>query len=365
MGALEIVLRPAADAFFEVGVLVGVMLAAFGLLQAATGGRIEAALVRHRRLGPIAGALLGVIPGCGGAILLVPLYRRGTISFGTIVAALVATMGDSSFVLIAAAPRTAVVVHIVLLLAGVATGVLVDLLRFSPPRTALPIGAVSDRVPSTVGAAAAVPNISGRGVFVRRPSPTLVAFWSLIGAGSIVSLPLLAQVTDPTGLARMVGVDVHLLLGATGSAAMVALALASRGRAHVCVVPGSNRVALRDAARETARVTAWVVVAFVAFEVLMLLPTLDPSVLPVAGLTGVVAGAIVGLVPSCGPQIVLTGLYTQGALPVAVLLANALSQDGDALLPLLATDRRAALVAAALTTFPGVVIGWVVLTLPV
>jgi hypothetical protein len=355
-------LRPAADAFFEVGVLVGVMLAAFGLLQAATGGRIEGALVRHRRLGPVAGALLGVVPGCGGAILLVPLYRRGTVSFGTIVAALVATMGDSSFVLIAAAPGTAAVVHLVLLGTGLVTGALVDLLRLAPPPSPLSVRPLREQVASTVGAAAAVPNITGRGVFVRRPSPTLLSFWSLIAVGAVVSVPLLAQATDPAALARMSGgLDLHLLLGATGAAVMVAVTVLSRGHAHVCAVPGSSRVALRDAARETAQVTTWVVVAFVVFEALTLVPALHPSALPLAGLTGVVAGAMVGLVPSCGPQIVLTGLYTQGVLPVSVLIANALSQDGDALLPLLATDRRAAAIAAGVTTVPGVLVGWALL----
>ncbi|WP_431357812.1 putative manganese transporter [Haloarcula marina] len=37
---------------------------------------------------PLAGALLGLTPGCGGAIMAMPLYIRGTVSFRTVVAAL-------------------------------------------------------------------------------------------------------------------------------------------------------------------------------------------------------------------------------------------------------------------------------------
>lgn len=42
-----------------------------------------------------------------------------------------------------------------------------------------------------------------------------------------------------------------------------------------------------------------------------------------------------------------------------MLAANALSQDGDALFPLLAADRRSAVVALGLTTVPGLLVGGV------
>jgi uncharacterized membrane protein len=131
------VLGPAADAFLEVGTFVAVMLAAFGLLQWRTGGAVTRWLERHRRLGPLAGAVLGAVPGCGGAIVVMPLYLRGTVSFGTVVATLVATMGDSSFVLIAAAPGTALALHGGLLLAGLVTGVVVDRVGVDPRPVAL------------------------------------------------------------------------------------------------------------------------------------------------------------------------------------------------------------------------------------
>ena len=50
---------------------------------------------------PIA-ALLGVSPGCGGAVMVVAAYSSGKVSFGALVATLCATMGDAAFLLIAA-----------------------------------------------------------------------------------------------------------------------------------------------------------------------------------------------------------------------------------------------------------------------
>ncbi len=44
-------------------------------------------------------------------------------------------------------------------------------------------------------------------------------------------------------------------------------------------------------------------------------------------------------------------------VPFAALLANAISQDGDALFPLLAIDRRSSLIATVITTIPALLLG--------
>jgi hypothetical protein len=128
--------------------------------------------------------------------------------------------------------------------------------------------------------------------------------------------------------------------GVVGSAALGCTAAAPPGEV------------LTAAARETAVVVCWVAVAFVVVEVAVVAAGVDLAALPVLGLVGVLVGAGLGLVPGCGPQLVLTGLYVQGVVPLPMLLANALSQDGDALLPLLVLDRRAALLGTGRVDAP-------------
>lgn len=359
---VDLLLRPASDAFLNVGVWVGLLVAAFGLLEWRTSGRVEPWLERHRRLGPLAGALLGVTPGCGGAVLVMPMFGRGTVSFGTVVAALVATMGDSSFVIIAANPRTALILHALLLVVGVVCGLLVDRLGVAPAPG--PVRSRSAPLPvaarSTVGAAAAEIGMTGR-IVVRFPSPGLVAFWSLVIAGLGVSA---ARLFDPAAAAGIGGgVGPGTYLGVVGAAMTGTVFVRGRGRVPEPREPlrTGDRDALRSvlhhAARETAFVTVWVAASFCVLAWLGALGVAAPEHLPAAGLAGIVAAALVGLLPGCGPQIVLTGLYAAGALPFSMLAANALSQDGDALLPLIATHRRAALFASALTTVPGLIVG--------
>jgi hypothetical protein len=357
----EVVIEPAAAAFLEVGTFVAVALAAFGLLRWKLGDRFPAWLEANRHRGPVAGALLGVVPGCGGAIVVMPLYLKGQVSFGTVVATITATMGDSSFVLLAADPRLAIAVHVGLVVVGGTTGVLVDRLGIAPRSSpALEVAPVEPRRPSTVGAAAAPLGLTGRPM-LRSVPWGLTAFWLLTAAAFVVAVPTVLQLVDPARF-DVGALPTTTILGLVGAAISVGVTLAGRRRGHdEHVHPPAcaerPRAVLVDAGRETARVATWVVVAFVGYEALVATTGLDVGALPSIGLLGVAAGALLGLIPGCGPQLVLTGLYAQGALPLSVLAANALSQDGDALIPLLAADRRAAVLASAITVVPGLVVG--------
>lgn len=111
-----------------------------------------------------------------------------------------------------------------------------------------------------------------------------------------------------------------------------------------------------SSARQTATVMAWVSPAYVAHELVVATTGLDVGALPTLGILGVLTGALVGLIPGCGPQVVLATLYSQGLVGFPAL-ANGLSQDGDALFPLLSMSRRAAVVASLVTAVPALVLG--------
>ena len=97
----ELLVRPLADAFMQVGVFVALLVAPFGWARYRWGHRLDATLLRHRNLGPFLAAGMTMPPGCGGAIIVMALYVRGAVSYGAAIAALVATMGDATWVLLA------------------------------------------------------------------------------------------------------------------------------------------------------------------------------------------------------------------------------------------------------------------------
>ncbi|GIG88708.1 putative manganese transporter [Plantactinospora endophytica] len=397
---IELLVRPLADAFMQVGVYVAVMVALFGWLRWRYGDRVTDGLTRRPRLGPLVGALLGVSPGCGGAIILMPLYARGKVSFGTVVAALAATMGDSSWVVIAANPEFALKIHALLFTVGLATGYAVDLLGIDPanavagrtwrsawrraetpvPSASLPTGARqpcpvapggADSRPEPLGnhpvsATLAVPTAPDAAP--GRSARMSLAFWGLSTPAFLVSVPVVFHAVDPQRLTGALGgIDPYLALGCCGTLVALLIFAAGKGRfaddTVATATPASRREAMRHSAHEASFITVWVAVAYLGWQVLSSTTGFDGSQLALAGAAGVLVGALIGLVPGCAVQIVFTGIFVSGGLPVTTLVANAISQDGDALIPLAALRRRAAATATVITTIPAILVGLALLAL--
>ena len=336
-----------ADAFMQVGVFVALLVAFVGWMRWRHGDRVGEVLERHVRWAPLIGALLGVSPGCAGAILVMPLFARGAVSFGTVVAALVATMGDSSWVVIAHDPVFALRIHCLLLVTGTITGYTVDALGLRPRGAA---GPAAPPAPAPVPVPAA-PVVAGLG-----PAPA--AFWGLSGVGGLVAVPVAFQLVDDPALTALAGgVDPYVLLGVAGTLAALAVVVHARRHPRVTGADPSLRGILWDGARETSTVVVAVAGAYLGWGVLRAVTGFDGTQLALGGVVGVLIGAGIGLIPGCAVQIAFTSLYLAGAMPLPTLVANALSQDGDALLPLIPLDSRGALLATVVTTVPGLLVG--------
>ncbi|MFB6352059.1 MAG: putative manganese transporter, partial [Bradymonadaceae bacterium] len=76
----DILIVSTRDGFVQVSAFVAVTVLLFSYVQYRTGGRIIELLEENEHLQPVAGGLLGLTPGCGGAIVVMPLYIRGTVS---------------------------------------------------------------------------------------------------------------------------------------------------------------------------------------------------------------------------------------------------------------------------------------------
>ena len=359
---------------------------AFGLLQYRTDGAVLAAIEENERLQVLFGGLLGLTPGCGGAIVVMPLYVRGTVSFGTVVATLGATAGDSAFVILALAPEAAVYAYAVAFAASVATGYLVDSVGLGVSRVDAAVARLSPATPdggTAVNGGTVRPNPAhdycgpapthahetgpDRRSRVLTPLSHLahVLWWVAAAVGLVVGTLYLLRGGPEVAIAVGLGFDgLFTVVGIAG--AVLSLYLYAVGRHYV----GEGEIArardsfasvyetLTHAAMETSFVTVWVLAAFLVYEYAVLLTGVNvATVAAAAGILAPIGGAVVGLIPGCGPQILLASVYAEGGLPFSALTANAIAQDGDALFPLLAVDARAAVVATIYNFLPAVVVG--------
>jgi len=412
----ELLYTSAAEAFITVGVFVGAVLLAFQYINFVQQGRLVGRIERAAGWQPVIGALLGLTPGCGGAIFVMTLYLRGGVSFGAVVATLVATMGDAAFVLIAAAPLHYVYVTVASLIAAVLTGYAVDALGIG---AALRRGRVrgktsgGDGKPGETSPDAHLRDVHGHGQSARDmvsdsaqlahvghaegdeidmalhhgggPRAAEGGWGQRFTHSGFAGYWVLLAVGLAFGVADVLGRDlgeslfgrpeVTVVLGVGGTLFGILLTVAARrwgvntsheDEEHKLF---SLRETLVHGAMDTAFVTSWVFVSFVAYHLGVLWlggGDIAAGELVMAGwmqrtgLITVIVGALLGLIPGCGPQILFVTMFARGLLPFAALLANAISQDGDALFPLLVLDRRSALVATVVTTVPAILLGLLV-----
>jgi hypothetical protein len=434
--ALNILAVSIRDGFVQVSAFVAVTVLLFSYIQYRTSGRIVAFLENHKRMQPIAGALLGLTPGCGGAIVAMPLYVRGTISFGSVVATLGATAGDSAFVIFAIAPGAGLYAYGLAFVSSVAFGYAIDYWGLGVRRVDAAVKRIAASVrPGRFATASAATSASSvpsgalqedlaDGVSASRPSQTTSepsapvldapstnrsAVASSLPAGPATSAPINESSTTESvaegqtqSVMSLLSHGVHLLWWGVALAGLIAgvmylvrgapevpfafgpsffglftvagllgttlsfylyfvgrhyLGAADTGRIRERF--GSAYETFEHAAIETSMVTVWVLAGYLLYEYTMGVFSFDLQALSAAaGVFAPMAGAALGLVPGCTPQIIFAQLYAvEEVIPFSALVANAISQDGDALFPLMAIDLKAAIVATIYTTIPALLVG--------
>ena len=300
-----------------------------------------------------ASTLLGALPGCGGAIIVVTQFSRGYLSFGSVVATLIATMGDAMFLLLAREPRTALWVLSVSVVAAFCSGYLVDLVHGKEfLRPAAPTRIRQNR---STG------------------NPNILAAWRVVGIVWLalfipgITLGILGafQVDINTYAMALFQIPIAHWLGVAGSfLGLVMWAVrddGSPGFAGGSIDETKDCPPLLSSVMfSTNLVMAWVIFAFVGYELVVAVSGLDLAQLFIVWAPVVPALAIlVGFVPGCGPQIIVTSLYLSGTLPLSAQFGNAIANDGDALFPAIAVAPKAALLATLYSAIPAAVVAYI------
>jgi hypothetical protein len=390
----EILIVCAENAFLQVGVFVGAVLLLFGLINYKRQGKFVQSLENSKRWQPVFGSLLGLSPGCGGAIFVMPLYLKGTVTFGTVVATLIATMGDSAFVLISTFPKKYLLVSLISIIVAIITGYVVDKLNIDKKFThrkkvllnklekkksqheTLEKGLITKGYHQNC--MYHIGHKEGDNIDIllhhhqKQESKwahtfthkyAYKVFWVLASIGLILGMLLLFQINVNTSLKIP---HLGFIIGIAGTLFSAVYMIINKKlvKNDTHEEEESKIFSLKEtlihSAEDTAFVNTWVFVAYIIYEIAVYTVGGEPVVrewMTSAGVISVIIGAAIGLIPGCGPQIIFVSLYSQGMLPFAALLANALSQDGDALFPLLAIDKKSSLIATIITTIPALLVG--------
>ena len=107
--------------------LVVVMMMMIESLNIESKGLIFKGLKKTKTGQVVIGALLGSIPGCMGGFATVSLYTHRMLSFGALVAMMIASSGDEAFIMLAMIPKQALILFAVLFVLAIAVGILIDM----------------------------------------------------------------------------------------------------------------------------------------------------------------------------------------------------------------------------------------------
>lgn len=344
----HIVFGVISDAFFQVGVFVLATLCLYHLFANIVKNTKIIQTENKPVIQVFFAALLGALPGCGGAIIVMTQFIQGKFSFGAVVAVLTATMGDAAFLLLATIPQDAFLMIIIGFVSGSCTGIVIDLLcgkDYLRNKPTVKIQQPRHQADTVTKAATGI--------------------WKVILLPALCISILFAFQKDPN---EWLNLPENTVESFGGFIAIAAIAMWAREKTttdnrYQEFVAEENKAQNNDwfirAVQDTHFVLTWAVLAFVLFELFNVWSGVEllnwfHSFAGVAPLMGI----LVGLLPGCGPQIIVTSLYVQGAVPFSAQLGNAISNDGDALFPAIALAPKVAIYATLFSTVPAFIIAY-------
>ena len=121
----------------------------------------------------------------------------------------------------------------------------------------------------------------------------------------------------------------------------------------------SDEKIVRRTVSDTNFITGWVILAFLAYELTVHLGNFDLEAIFKSYYFFIPLIAIlIGFLPGCGPQILVTTLYLNGIIPLSAQIGNAISNDGDALFPAIALHPKAAFIATVYSGVPAIIVSY-------
>ena len=324
--------------------LVLIMMMLIEVFNVGSGGRMFSGLGRHRVGQVVLSAFLGVIPGCMGGFASVSLYTHGIISFGALVAMMIASSGDEAFVMLAMFPGKSLWIFLILFVIAVAVGLLVDMFRH--------------RFDGCHSMSVHQEDITPR----HEHSHKRHFGWKrvIMAAGLLVFVfALLMGWLEADEDADALEGGFNLLSEEWMYWMFAALSMMVLG---MLVYAGDHFVEEHlwehIVCHHLPGIFLWTLGTLVLVGVLTSLFDISTWISGNTALM-ILLAALIGIIPESGPHLVFVSLYAAGIIPLPVLMASCISQDGHASLPLLAQSRRSFLTAKAINVIVAIVVGFI------
>ncbi len=335
--------------------LVMIMMLMLEYVNLHSHGKVFTRLSQNRFGQVVLGAGLGLVPGCMGGFAAVSMYSHKLLSFGALVAMMIATSGDEAFVMFAMMPKQALLLMGILFLVAVGTGWLVD--RLTKPAQkgkhegcdeGYPIHE-EDEAKESHPEKATLRNM--RHASAERIALLLGVILFIVAlAFGMLEHDHEAEETLHTQLNIFDEYWINLIFAVVSLFVVWFIATAPE---HVV----KEHLWEHIIRKHFLSIFLWTFGALFVIQVALHyfdIQTLISNNIPWMILLAV----LIGIIPESGPHLLFVTLFVTGVVPFSVLLASSISQDGHASLPLLAESKRSFAKAKIVNALVAAVFGY-------
>jgi len=381
---------------------VVIMMSLIEYVNVWTHGRFINGMNKNIFVQALIGTLLGAIPGCMGTFTAVSLYTHKALSLGALVACLIATSGDESFVMLATMPVQSLWLFGITAVVGFVASIIVDKLfknkDFTPKIDDVPFEVHEHEIPEDGKLFAwknFVPSKSRLkliGVFVG-----IIVLCCVGIIGHSHSESLIFSLPDQTESVEAEEClhhdeccehhhydeeccehhhhhdkDHHSDLPEGfehhhhhhGALDIVNIIIISLSVLMLLIIFFSNEHFVSEhlvqhvVQKHLPRVFWWTFGVLVVMAIILNYTNFGDWIYNNKYILLLIAVAI-GILPESGPHLIFVVLFVQGYIPFSILLANSIVQDGHGSLPLLAETKKGFLVTKVINMVVGLVVGLV------
>jgi hypothetical protein len=323
------------------------------LLNVFTSGTWSNWLSRSKPLQVIIAAILGLIPGCFGGFAVVGMWTHGAISFGSLIAAMISSVGDEAFFMMVSMPEKSLVLFLILLIIGIVIGLTVDKLK------------INVKIPANMNNHLIVHEHEHKNVseylknwksnfrqlsFTRILLITGVSFFliAVIGGFFEHENESLKNISQGLFIEEKWFNSIFIIM------AIVVLLTFIVVDDHFL----DEHLWKHIIRQHVPKIALWTFGALLLIHFVLNSVDLQTWVSENTLLVLLIA-VLFGLIPESGPHLVFITMFISGTIPFSVLLANSITQDGHSSLPLLAESKQGFILTKSINLVIGLLVGFV------
>ncbi|WP_456438825.1 putative manganese transporter [Caldithrix abyssi] len=317
---------------------VFIMMLLIEYINVQTHGQWQQAFLKNRFKQYLLAAFLGVVPGCLGAFSVVSLYSHRVLSFGALVAAMIATSGDAAYVMLSLFPLKTLLLNVILFAIALLAGYLVDVLYKKQDALLVAVKHNYEIHEKEICHCFTSSNVLPQLKNMSFPRALLITFSLLF------LFALLAEVIGPQSWNW---VKVTLLISALFSLFVV------------LTVPDhflEEHLWEHVLKKHLLNIFLWTFGALLVIHLLEHYLDLNDWI-QTNLFTILILAVLVGIIPESGPHLVFVTLFAAGSIPFSILLASSIVQDGHGTLPLLAVSKKGFVYLKIINVAVGFLIG--------